>query len=166
LLDECNRLELIEQTKNPTQQEKLIADLTELVKQTYPDDVKNLELNSDHIKKVLGWSVGRITNLNELVEGQLSFLWVLPAKSNHNLSKDTLEELVTTLTAVDSFQKESLNSILKEFSKNQNVKFSELMTNIRVILSGFKEGPGVPEMMEILGKQSTLKRIQMKKSRK
>lgn len=30
----------------------------------------------------------------------------------------------------------------------------------------FQEGPGVSEMMEILGKQSTLKRIEMKKSRK
>lgn len=33
------------------------------------------------------------------------------------------------------------------------------MKNLRATLSGLKEGPGVAEMMEILGKESTLERI-------
>lgn len=54
------------------------------------------------------------------------------------LSVDTLEKLVKTLTNVDTFQKQDLNSILKNFSKNENIKFNEFMQSIRVILSGLK----------------------------
>lgn len=34
------------------------------------------------------------------------------------------------------------------------------MKNLRTMLSGLKEGPGVAEMMEILGKEDTLERIE------
>lgn len=33
------------------------------------------------------------------------------------------------------------------------------MKSLRTTLSGLKEGPGVAEMMEILGKESTIERI-------
>lgn len=86
-LDECNRLELIEQMKHPVDQAALIDEVKELVRNAYPDDVKNLDLNDDHIKKVLEWSLNRIANLNQLVDEKFSFLWILPEKSSHNLSK-------------------------------------------------------------------------------
>lgn len=43
-----------------------------------------------------------------------------------------------TLTSVENFEKQDLNSILKNFSQNENVKFTELMQSIRMILSGLK----------------------------
>lgn len=43
-----------------------------------------------------------------------------------------------TLTGVENFEKQDLNSILKNFSQNENVKFTELMQSIRMILSGLK----------------------------
>lgn len=90
-LEECNRLELIEQMKDPVDQVKLVDEVKKLVTNAYPDDVKNLDLNDDHIKKVLEWSLNRIANLNQLVDEKLSFLWILPGKSNHKLSKGKLE---------------------------------------------------------------------------
>lgn len=91
-------MELIEQIRHPENQAKLIDEVKELVKATYPNDVKNLDLNDDHIKKVLEWSLlDRISHLNQLVDKNFSFLWVLPAKSDHNLSKGKLEEFVFTI---------------------------------------------------------------------
>lgn len=90
LLDECNQLELIEQMKDPANQAKLVDELRELVKQAYPNDVKHLDLSDEHVKKVLEWSLDRISNLKQLVDDKekFSFLWVaLPAGSEHNLSK-------------------------------------------------------------------------------
>lgn len=202
-LKECNRLELVEQLRDPIKQDKLIEEMKELVKKTYPNDIKNLDLTNDHIKKVLEWSIDRITNLNELVEADFSFLWIIPDKSESNLSKgkfelsivlkieiiemiylmtDTLEKLVKMLTDEDTFERQHVNTIIKEFSQRENLKFKDLMQSLRKILSGkdvsnfihlittsskiliFQEGPGIGEMMEILGKQDTLKRMQ--KSRK
>lgn len=90
LLDECNRLELIEQMKHPENQAKLIDEVKELVKKSFPDEIKNLDLNDDHIQRVLTWSLNHISNLKELVDQKFSFLWILPAKSQHNLSKGEL----------------------------------------------------------------------------
>lgn len=82
---------MIEQMKNPIEQAKLVDELKELVRKTYPDNIKNLDLDDDHIIKILDWSLDRISNLSELVDGELSFLWVLPSESSHNLSKGKLD---------------------------------------------------------------------------
>jgi glutamyl-tRNA synthetase len=60
----------------------------------------------------------------------------------------------------EKFSKQNLHVILKEFSNERNLTFANFMKNLRTILSGLKEGPGVAEMMEILGKEDTLERIE------
>lgn len=42
---------------------------------------------------------------------------------------------------------------------DNNVKFPELMKTLRAVLSGLNEGPGVAEMMHLLGKDQSLERI-------
>jgi len=83
LLDDLNQLELKKLIEDPKECKKLVANVRNLVKEKYPFSVDQLDLDDDHILSVLKWSSKRIKSLNELVEGQLSFLWVLP-----QLSKD------------------------------------------------------------------------------
>lgn len=59
----------------------------------------------------------------------------------------------------ENFTKENLQSILKQFSSENNLTFGNFMKNLRTSLSGLKEGPSVAEMMEILGRESTIERI-------
>ncbi|XP_037035839.1 probable glutamate--tRNA ligase, mitochondrial [Bradysia coprophila] len=165
-LDQCNHLALIEQLKQPSEQARLIEEVKALVKAAYPNDVKNLDFSDDHIKMILEWSMDRISNLNELAKEEYSYLWIAPQKRKHDLPKDTLDKLVKILSDVDSFGKQKLNPILKDFSKSENVRFIELMKSLRIVLSGLEEGPPVAEMMEILGKERTLSRMKMKKSSK
>lgn len=42
---------------------------------------------------------------------------------------------------------------------NNNVKFPALMKMLRSVISGLDEGPGVAEMMDLLGKSQSLERI-------
>lgn len=66
----------------------------------------------------------------------------------------------------EKFSQQNLQQILKEFSSENNLTFGNFMKNLRTTLSGLKEGPAVAEMMEILGKESTLERIvRLKKKR-
>lgn len=71
---------------------------------------------------------------------------------------EIIESLVTELQD-EKFTKQNLQQILKEFSSENSLTFGSFMKNLRTSLSGLKEGPGVAEMMEILGKESTLARI-------
>lgn len=66
----------------------------------------------------------------------------------------------------ENFNKNNLQNILKEFSGEKNLIFSKFMKTLRTTLSGLKEGPGVAEMMEILGKENTLERILRLKRKK
>lgn len=78
---------------------------------------------------------------------------------------DIIDALVEDLKD-EKFNKKNLNQILKEFSSENNLTFANLMKSLRTTLSGLKEGPGVAEMMEILGKESTLERIVRLKRKK
>lgn len=87
--------------------------------------------------------------------GKISFFIIL----------EIIGSLVTELQD-EKFTKQNLQQILKEFSSENALTFGIFMKNLRTVLSGLKEGPGVAEMMEILGKESTLERIVRLKKKK
>lgn len=82
---------------------------------------------------------------------------------------------------VDDFTVENLQLLLKEFSESNNIKYSYLMKTLRYIISGLKasksviklpilmyfyffiyflqQGPGVSEIMIILGKEDVIARL-------
>lgn len=181
LLDELNQLELVKKIEDADECKILIQKVRDLIKSKYPLSVDQLDLDDDHILSVLKWSVRRIHRLDELTEGELSFLWVLPkitkdreielneGKQTHllifiyhtdlQLYTEIIESLVAELKD-ENFTKQNLQVILKEFSTERNLTFANFMKNLRTMLSGLKEGPGVAEMMEILGKEDTLERIE------
>lgn len=67
--------------------------------------------------------------------------------------------MVQLLDSTDNFQRDHLNELLKTFADDKQLKYKQFMKSMRMILSGLKEGPGVAEMIEILGKRSTIQRI-------
>lgn len=115
-------------------------------------------LERAHIRNVLHWATDRITSIQQLVEGNLSFLWILPKIKNDELHADLLESLIAQLEKGD-FDKQHLLTLLKDFSAKNNLKFPKFMKMLRAKLSGLSEGPGVADMMEILGKKITLQRF-------
>lgn len=88
----------------------------------------------------------------------MSFLWILPKIQSDNIQSEWVEKLVTALENGD-FDKTRLSDLLRDFSKQNNLKFPKFMASLRTMLAGIKEGPGVADMMEILGKKTTIKRI-------
>lgn len=101
----------------------------------------------------------RLQSLQQLVEGDLSFLWILPKIQDDNIQSEWVEKLVTALEK-NQFDKTHLKELLQQFSKENNLKFPKFMKSLRSMLGGIKEGPGVADMMELLGRKSTIKRIQ------
>lgn len=110
---------------------------------------------------MLHWAKDRITSIKQLVEGDLSFLWILPKIKDEHIGSEVLEKLVTVLETGE-FDKTHLLDLLRDFSAENNLKFKTLMNLLRSTLSGMTEGPGVAEMMEILGRKGTIERIRRK----
>lgn len=161
LLTECNRLELKEQVKNSESLDSIAQNVQTLINSQFQG--KNVESSKTHVETVLKWSSGRITHINELFTPHFAFLWVLPNKDV--IVDDMVEKIAPSLCEKldgindDQFKTAMLKVFLKNFSTENNIKYSQLMKSLRKLLSGLEEGPGVSEMMEILGKNSTIDRI-------
>lgn len=110
-------------------------------------------------------STERLQSLQQLVEGELSFLWILPKIQDDNIQSEWVGKLVTALETGD-FDKTQLSELLRDFSKENNLKFPKFMASLRTMLAGIKEGPAVADMMEILGKKTTIQRILKKRREK
>ncbi|KAM7351546.1 putative glutamate--tRNA ligase, mitochondrial [Cochliomyia hominivorax] len=158
LLDDLNRLHIINLLESDNTLEELVEKVKNLIMESYPNE-KNLDLNINHIKSILQWASQRLTFINDLTSAKLSFLWVKPTNfSLKDITIDQVENLIEIIKKSE-FTKDNLNNVLKEFSKQENIKFPVLMKYLRSALSGLKEGPGVAEMMEILGQQVVIQRL-------
>ncbi|XP_015598994.1 probable glutamate--tRNA ligase, mitochondrial [Cephus cinctus] len=164
---EFNKMEISQLLANDDNCKFLVQRVSKLVLETFPDRVKDgsLQLNEDHILSVLKWAQHRISKLSDLVSSDLAFLWVVPsAQETHSPQPKDIQLLRTLSEKLSSFdegnfQKNSLKNCLKEFADNNEIPFPTLMNLLRSTLSGLKSGPGVAEMMEIMGKETTLNRL-------
>ncbi len=70
-----------------------------------------------------------------------------------------LQNLLPVLEAIPSFDQLSLKGELERFISDQKIKLKDLAQPIRVALTGATVSPGIYEVMELLGKERTLKRL-------
>lgn len=99
-----------------------------------------------------------MTRIEDLVSNKFGFLWILPSKRGE-IDAELLQKLVQKLEHFEQFDEAKIKENLRVFSKDNNVKFPALMKTLRSVLSGLEEGPGVAEMMNLLGKTQSLERI-------
>ncbi|KAH0553600.1 probable glutamate--tRNA ligase, mitochondrial [Cotesia glomerata] len=163
-LMELNKLEIVNLLSDNNNTKILVEKVRRLVLETFPDRQHDgsLQLDDDHIVTILNWAVNRIHTLKDLVNKEFSFLWVMPqSQVTTSENSELIKVLSTELTQVDNndFHRNNLKTCLKKFSTSNHLEFPKLMKLLRGHLSGLEQGPGVVEMMEILGKDKTLNRL-------
>lgn len=161
---EFNHLELERQINSGEELDILVIKIQNLIKKKFPDRItdNSLQLDEEYIKSILKWAINRVNCLNDLVSNELAFLWICPSKQLE-MDKEhinVIKKLNQELQIQDDLQRDALKIFLKNFSTQNNIKFSNLMKIVRSTLSGLKEGPSVADMIEILGKENTLLRLQ------
>jgi len=125
----------------------------------------SLDVDRNHIEKVINWCSNRITKLQDLLKDDFAFLWIKPNKSvGIDINEEKLDQLIIVLENV-RFEKEKIYEALKQFSKENDIKFPKFMRMLRTGLTGLSDGPGVSEMMEILGKKTSIERISLFKNK-
>lgn len=65
-----------------------------------------------------------------------------------------------TLNAADPWESENLESALRAYGENQDLGFGKVAQPLRAALTGSNASPGLFEVMEILGREETIARIQ------
>ena len=70
-----------------------------------------------------------------------------------------LSEFSEQLKEID-FKKNQIEDFIKDFLRAKDLKFPELGKPLRVILTGKENAPSISELLFILGKENSLKRIE------
>jgi len=73
--------------------------------------------------------------------------------------KNILIELKEKILNLDNFNKTYLEKIFREYAKEKNLKTSPIFHAVRVTVSGRLTGPSLFEMLELLGKEVVVKRM-------
>ncbi|KAG5893217.1 hypothetical protein JTB14_025621 [Gonioctena quinquepunctata] len=162
---EFNRLEFRRKLQNEKDVSEMVNQVKDLLKTKFPQRAldNSLKLDDSYIKHILLWSSKRISKLSDLVHEDLAFIWMIPSK--YEISSDYVETMgllkIKLQAEEEQMDTKNLNVMLKSFCEENGIKFGGLMKTLRYILSGLKEGPGVAEMMVVLGKENTMERLQM-----
>jgi glutamyl-tRNA synthetase len=73
--------------------------------------------------------------------------------------KEALAKAKAALAAVSDWNKESIEAELKKFMAENNLKMGQIGPALRALLTGTMHSPAIFDVMAILGKEETLKRL-------
>lgn len=81
------------------------------------------------------------------------------AKFLNEKNRDLLSELKDALNSLSDFSALELEKVFKSIVEKHGIKLGALAQPVRVAMTGGTESPGIFEVLEILGKEKTLKRL-------
>ena len=127
--------------------------------------VKNCDCKK--IAKLLKTRISKFSDIPELID----FFETLPnydinmfenkkSKTNLEISKNVLEKILPELENLDPWTYETIHDLLINFAKTNEMKNGTVMWPVRIAVSGKAMTPGgAVEILEILGKEESIKRI-------
>ena len=145
------------------------------------DSDKFYEMAEPYLKEVItkDYDLKKIANMVKTrieifpdIKDQVDFFEELPQydiamythkkmKTNAENSLEVLTDVLPILEAQEDFSNDALFETLKEYVTEKGVKIGFVMWPIRTAVSGKQNTPGgATELMEVLGKEESLKRIQ------
>jgi glutamyl-tRNA synthetase len=145
-------------------QEQLDLDLAEQFKAIQPELA---EIDVNYIALVVGLIKERATFVSDFWDLS-SFFFVAPSTYDEKASKKALKEdtaelmqkVIEIVTATEDFTVENLQTKLKGWITDNNIGFGKVMMPLRLALVGALQGPDVFDIMFMIGKVETVKRVE------
>jgi len=70
-----------------------------------------------------------------------------------------MQQIAQILTGITPFESANIETIIKEWISKKELSFGKVMPPLRLILVGDMKGPHLFDIMELIGKEETIKRI-------
>lgn len=128
----------------------------------------NTTLSDEKLLKVISLMKERLTFVKDLTldnekgkfffEAPVSYDEKAAKKAWNDQTSAILGELAQTLASAD-FSAENLKHAVHDFVENKGLGMGKVMMPLRLSLVGELKGPDVPDIMELLGKEETISRI-------
>ena len=144
-------------------QEQSNDDLAEAFKQNH-DSLKDIDVN--YIAMVVGLIKERATFVNDFWDLS-NFFFVAPTEYDEKAfkkaikddTKSIMTEVKSIINNIENFEVETLQNDVKGWITSNNIGFGKVMMPLRLALVGALQGPDVFDIMYMIGKNETVKRI-------
>jgi glutamyl-tRNA synthetase len=146
--------------------DRLVPEVVRLWKEK-GSNVYNQSDNDDAYRQaVIRMFRGRSKRINEIADNSIYFFSdpvtyedKTKRKYFNEQTAAFLETLLQKLASVEPFIQTSLDALYHEYAAETGIPLGELVHPTRLAVSGVSFGPGLFEMMELLGKETVLRRI-------
>ena len=125
-----------------------------------------LETRWQYLMEVVGLLKGRCNLLNEFVERSVYFFQEPTVYDEKGEAKHFSAEAIDRLNILaDRFEKlvkfngPGMETVLKGLAEEMGLKAGQLIHPVRLAVSGMATGPGLYEMLEVLGQRVTVDRM-------
>lgn len=150
--------------------ERLIRDMQELLNDwplpgEFSYDIRKVDF--ERLRSALPFLKERAKTLLELFE-VAAYLFVstpIPMEEKSQKAVDAagartiLTNIADDLSAVECWDKETLEPLLKGFAEKHELKFGKVAQPLRAVLTGTANSPGIYDVLSSLGKAECLKRV-------
>ncbi len=146
--------------------QKSDTELAEMYSQILKE--KGLDIDIEKVTKVVGLIKERATFVSDFWEHS-SFFFTAPKEYDEKMAKkawkeDTAEHLtnfIAILQKIDDFNSANIEQITKNWLEEIELGIGKLMTPMRLALVGEGKGPHLFDIIEFIGKEETIKRINL-----
>ncbi len=128
---------------------------------------KGISKDSDFVLKVVALIKERAVFINDFWELS-SFFFETPTEyDTKNVKKNwkpetgsLMNELIDVIKDIDDFSSENTEKVIKEWISGKEIGFGKVMQPLRLSLVGKLAGPHLFDIISMIGKEETVKRIQ------
>lgn len=128
---------------------------------------KGINFDTDYVQKVVSLIKERAVFVHDFWNLS-SFFFESPQEYDAKASKknwkegtpDIMNELTEVLSSVDLFKSATVETVVKEWITNKEIGFGKVMQPLRLSLVGALKGPHLFDIIEMIGKEETIHRIQ------
>lgn len=127
---------------------------------------KGIVKESKYVQSAIELIRDRISFVNEiwplsdyLFEAPTSYNQKVKAKFWKEETPAIIVEIKELLSTLEEFSKENIESQLPSLIKERGWKMGAVMNSLRLLLVGESKGPGVADIISLLGKQETINRL-------
>lgn len=131
-------------------------------------DAKGVNYTNIDVERVCGLVKERAQFISDLWE-QASFFFETPSEYDEKTAKknwkedsaDLMKELRAILACIDDFTSANTETLVKEWITAKEIGFGKVMNPFRLAIVGAGKGPHMFDIIEIIGKEETLIRLDL-----
>ncbi|KPK87276.1 MAG: glutamyl-tRNA synthetase [Bacteroides sp. SM23_62_1] len=129
-------------------------------------DKRGLVFTPDYVSKVIGLVKERAFLLTDLWK-ESWFFFIRPEKYDKDVvskvwkedTEDMMRDICDILNTLKEFDHNCIESAIKKYTEEKGIGFGRIMNPLRLAIVGSNQGPGLIQIMEILGREEVGERI-------